>query len=204
MINIGLDEMLDAAQASYRRKTVRINEVECLIEDRGKYWLIAPRGTEGSKLLSGNGWRDILRDIRAFPWHDKRVGWSHSGFLKGAQGLVDDCLKTLISPEKPLVLVGHSMGGAIALNAGAMLAAEGYEVALIVTFGSPRTFLKNTAKKFCDSMIPCVQYSNDGDPVTNVPWRWWHYRHAKEVLTGRSGYGLKHHSLMAYRETLLG
>ena len=200
-----VDIFLKLADMSYEESSLCVGEIECLVTEFAGYQVVAPRGTEADALISGNGWRDIVRDLRVIPWKDKRVGWSHAGFLKGARGIVDRGLFGMLRRAKPIVLVGHSLGGAIALNAAALLHAEGFDVHHVVTFGSPRTFKKGTAKRFRDTGINTVQYSNDGDPITDVPFRWWRFRHVNEVDTGRktNTYSISENHLMpAYRDAL--
>ena len=196
-----LEYLLRLAEESYSKKTIKVAEVECYVTTKHGVQVVVPRGTEADVLLSGNGWRDVIRDMRLIPWYDKRVGWSHAGFLKGARGIAEKGLYGLLRRELPIVFVGHSMGGAISLNAAAILKSMGFNVTLVVTFGAPRTFLKSTAKNYRKKGITVFQYSNPGDPITDVPFRWWRYRHVKEISTGRAGgYGLEHHAMSAYRE----
>lgn len=200
-----VDVFLKIAEASYLDSTLCVGEIECLVTSMHGYQIVAPRGTEAGALLSGHGWRDVVRDVRFMPWYDKRVGWSHAGFLKGARGIVDKGLFGLLRRELPIIFVGHSLGGAIALNAAAMLHAEGFDAHHVVTFGSPRSFKKGTAKRFKDTGINVVQYSNDGDPITDVPFRWWRFRHVNEVATSRktNTYSISdNHLLPAYVDAL--
>ena len=102
--------------------------------------------------------------------------------------------------------MGHSLGGALALNLAALLDSNGYDVAGVTTLGSPRTFTKGTAKDFKARGIPVVQYSNPGDPVPDVPMRWWGYRHVNEVFTDRlsDGYSISgNHMIEHYEEATL-
>jgi hypothetical protein len=206
MILIGshlpLGKVFELAEVSYTKKTICVNEVECLVQEIDGHQVIAFRGTEADKLISGGGWRDVLRDLRAAPWYDKRVGWSHAGFLKGARGIVDKGLFGLLRREKPIVITGHSLGGALAINAAAMLDYEGFKVVNVVTFGSPRTLIKSSTKRFAKNNIIVQQFSNAGDPVPDVPFRWWGYRHVNEITTSRiaDGYSAsKNHLLKFYK-----
>jgi hypothetical protein len=192
--------MLSQAAQSYTRHSCRVAEVECLVETVGGVQIISPRGTELRAFISGHGWRDVLRDLRLIPWYDKRVGWAHSGFLKGAQGLIDKGLYKLLTREKPIAISGHSLGGAIGLCVAAILYAEGFNVIGVINFGAPRCFLRGTVNRFKKTKIPVYEYSNPGDPVPNMPFRFWGFKHVNEVSTGlkRSRLGFKNHSLSKY------
>lgn len=197
-------ELLRLCETSYEVASIRINEVEALVQIKDGVQYVAFRGTEASKMFDGGGWRDVLRDFRTIPWHDKRVGWSHAGFLKGARNVVDDYLLFNLSQKMPVIVTGHSLGGGLAVNAAALLCSQGYTVQSVVTFGSPRTFLKSSAERWV-KFLNVTQYSNDGDPVCDVPFRFWGYRHLNEIKTNHkaNGYSMKdNHGLNFYRDGL--
>ncbi len=199
---IPLSVALQLSDEAYKSVTLRVDGCEAYCTTFGGTQVVAFRGTEAGKLISGGGWRDVLRDIRAFPWRDKRVGWSHAGFLKGAKGVVDCGLFGLLRRGKPVVLVGHSLGGALAINAAAMLHSMGFNVAGVMTFGAPRTFTKGTADKW-RRRVPVWEFSNPGDPVPDVPFKFFGYRHINEILTARKADGysaLNNHMLPFYYE----
>ena len=106
---------------------------------------------------------DWLRDLDAVPvWRDG-VGYCHRGFLDGAL-LVLPWLRGL---PAPLTLAGHSMGGAIAILAAALLRAADVPVAGVVTFGAPRA--GGAVVKHLLADIPVRQFRHAGDPVPEVP-----------------------------------
>jgi hypothetical protein len=186
------------AHRSYSEFNVRVAEVECLAIDAHNYQVVAVAGTEADGLISKGGWVDVLRDARAFPWYDRRTGWGHAGFIKGAQGIVDGGLFGYLRKDRPTVLVGHSLGGAIAIDAGLMLHHMGFSVVQIMTFGSPRTLREGGVKRLAESGVQVDQWANPNDPVTKVPPRFWGYRHYKEIKTLREspGPGIRENHLM--------
>ena len=106
---------------------------------------------------------DWLRDLDAVPvWRDG-VGYCHRGFLDGAL-LVLPWLRGL---PPGLTLTGHSMGGAIAILAAALLRAADVPVAGVVTFGAPRA--GGAVVKHLLADIPVRQFRHAGDPVPDVP-----------------------------------
>lgn len=201
-------EVVAYCERSYEEQHIRVNEVEAAVfQDPRGFAVVVFRGTEGGQLISGNGWVDVLRDLRVVPWYDRRVGWSHAGFLKGAQGVVDRGLYGLLRRDQYIVCLGHSMGGAVALNAAALLEAEEFNVLACYTIGSPRTLTKGARKRFRKLSVDVRQYSNPGDPICDVPFRWWGYRHLKEIHTDREadGYSIANNHLVGhYRQAFEG
>ncbi|MEM1156091.1 MAG: hypothetical protein AAGI44_18290, partial [Pseudomonadota bacterium] len=146
-----MHRLCEMAGQAYLHHTVRVSEVEALVDpnfsiDGVDHQLVVFRGTE-TKLISEGGWVDVLRDLRAYPWRDSRIGWAHTGFLKGARGVVDKGLFGVLRKDQPIAMTGHSKGGAIALPAAAILNEEGFSVNLVVTFGSPRVFTRGSVKR---------------------------------------------------------
>lgn len=192
---------LRLSRKSYKEETLSVSDVEAYVDDKAaKYSYLAFRGTEASKFISGHGWWDVVRDLRTLPWYDSRVGWSHAGFLKGARHVVGLLVTDYgLTKDKPVIVTGHSLGGALAVNAAALLHAEGYTVHRVITFGAPRTFKWRTATKWA-KVLDIDNFSNHGDPVCDVPTSWLGWRHVNEVKTSRDpdGYGFDNHVLPAY------
>lgn len=184
---------LHLSEIAYQRSTLRVGECECYVLQEKNAQYVSFRGTE-AKIVTKGGWADVLRDLRAFPWHSARLGgWSHSGFYKGAKGVVDSGLFGILRRDTPIYFTGHSLGGALALNAACMMYTMGFNVCGVVTFGSPRTFTKGTANRWLGE-VPIKQYSNEKDLVTKMPMRFFGYRHVNEIKTGlEKGHSLKHY-----------
>lgn len=68
----------------------------------------------------------------------------HAGFLRAADALVPALIQALLpagadkSALKPIFITGHSLGGALATLAAFALAREGFPIAAVYTFASPR------------------------------------------------------------------
>lgn len=89
--------------------------------------------------LIRNSW-DIIRNLRIWPWPVKIKGSTykgHAGFIRGAVR-VARFIRPQLRKNKPLVVAGHSLGGAIALVVG-LLVGRGKPVN-IITLGCPRVF----------------------------------------------------------------
>ena len=68
----------------------------------------------------------------------------HAGFLKAADALVPQLIQALLpagadkAALRPIYITGHSLGGALAALAAFALAREGFPIAAVYTFASPR------------------------------------------------------------------
>jgi hypothetical protein len=115
---------------------------------------------------------DVLRDLRAWPVRDPRLGYCHAGIRDGALALAHQI--ALDTAGRRLVLTGHSLGGGYALVVGALFAADHMAPAAIVTFGAPRPGFATLARLL--RPVPRRLYRNGNDPVPCVPWLMGLYR----------------------------
>jgi len=98
-----------------------------VVQDRG-VTIIIIRGT--------NNGRNVLTDLDARPFRDKKLGFSvHRGFRDASEKLRNDIIENHVL-EEDIILTGHSLGGAIAQIIGLWLEDDAYDVQ-IYTFGSP-------------------------------------------------------------------
>ena len=124
----------------------------------------------------------------------------HTGFFTSWQNtrcrILPDIEKALQKyPDYELVLVGHSLGGAVAAIAALELQARGYQPQ-VTTFGQPRlgnvelnNFIDRTfnlnAKSADDALFRRVTHVDD--PVPLLPLREWGYSmHAGEIFISKS------------------
>ncbi len=115
---------------------------------------------------------DWIRDLRTLPRPFPTVGVCHSGFGSGGTAVAERVLKAVKGDKRMMTVVGHSLGGAMALIVGARLIAAGCRVR-IVTFGAPRVaFLANLAlPRLARAALELAEYRRTGDPVPHVPMR---------------------------------
>jgi hypothetical protein len=126
---------------------------------------------------------DWVHDIEAVPVPQGARGFVHSGFYKGVPETYVQ-IKPLIS--QPVVIVGHSLGGAHAQYLGSSFLIDGIVPAKICCFGSP----KAGYQEFADLMAPVADYTlykNGPDFITDAaptlpgfPWTW--ARNQKSIL----------------------
>jgi hypothetical protein len=120
---------------------------------------------------------DWIRDLSAAPWPFPTVGVCHSGFGSGGAAVAARAQRQIKGDRRMMTVVGHSLGGAMALIVGARLIAAGFRVR-IVTFGAPRVaFIANLAlPRLARRTVELAEYRRAGDPVPHVPMRPF-YRH---------------------------
>jgi lipase (class 3) len=106
------------------------------------------------------------------------LGEIHAGFGHTlADGLAAIKNELSLIPAKPLLITGHSLGGAVAALAGAYFTATGAgAVHAIYTFGQPRIGLHN----FCNTYTQILdgkltRFVNKSDVVPRVPFRGMDY-----------------------------
>ena len=109
---------------------------------------------------------DWMRDADALPVSDHEVGIVHKGFLAG----MDDLLEQVQAIIKgPIILTGHSLGGARARIAAAKLAVRHVPVTQVCVFGSPKPGYARLTQILQASKIAHTSYRNLSDPVPLVP-----------------------------------
>jgi hypothetical protein len=115
---------------------------------------------------------DWIRDLRTLPRLFPAVGVCHSGFGSGGTAVARRVLAAVRGDARLMTVIGHSLGGAMALIVGARLIAAGYRVR-IVTFGAPRVaFCLNLAlRRLAWRADELAEYRRAGDPVPHVPMR---------------------------------
>ena len=110
------------------------NETQALLISTKKFIALVFRGTER------DAFQDIKSDANAIKTQCPSNGGVHSGFHYAFSQVGDDIQSDLNSSEyaeKPLIIAGHSLGGAIATIAAKRLTHKA-GVACCYTFGSPR------------------------------------------------------------------
>jgi len=152
--------------------------------------VIGVTGTEGDI-------QDIIRDIRAYPWYDKKLkSFCHRGFLTAARKVY-----AVTKDIKHPTLTGHSLGGAVAtILAGYFVQDNNYPKEL-VTFGAPRAGFATLTRVL--QPIKQTRYVNGNDAVPSVPWMLGLYQHTSiEQPIGSKDSLLTDHFIKDYIESL--
>jgi hypothetical protein len=116
--------------------------------------------------------QDWLTDFQ-IRFADIALGKVHSGFWRSV-GSVIDRIEAAVDSRAPLVITGHSKGGAEAVLAAWLLARMGRSIVAVHTFGGPR--VGNAAWKSAYNAQPANTRLADGGPAAlgDVTTRWVH------------------------------
>jgi predicted lipase len=124
---------------------------------------IAFTGTENL-----DGWITDL-DVTTVPV--LRAGNVHRGFWLAWQAISGDVLKAI--GDQPVTLVGHSLGGALAIMAAVTLTLAGKPPVAVYAFEPPRVST-DIAIRTLLAKVPVHLYKNGNDIVPDVPPGWPH------------------------------
>ncbi len=143
-------------------KTFDKNGTQAILVKDEKYIILAFRGTEADSI------KDIKSDVKANLVPCSSGGRIHSGFKEAYEQValnIEDTLNEEELKEKPLLITGHSLGGALATIAAKKITHQGGNAACY-TFGSPRVGDEN----WISSMkTPVYRVVNAADCVTMLP-----------------------------------
>jgi hypothetical protein len=140
---------------------VEVDDTQCFIASTSAVTLISFRGTENL-----GDWLSNLNSIGT----TRSYGGVHRGFL-GAFQVVQSRLEAILggAPNRPVVLTGHSLGGALAIIAAAEWKGK-FRVARVHTFGQPAVGKEDFRDFVGRNYADCYhRFVNDDDLVPMVP-----------------------------------
>jgi hypothetical protein len=110
-------------------------------------------------------------------------GLVHLGFAHAAETVYPTVriLLTASGRELPILVTGHSLGGAMATLVAHRLSAEGFPVRAVYSYGSPRP----GDRDFRDAYrLPHYRFVNNNDLVPHLPMKWcYHHVGFLKLLT---------------------
>lgn len=136
--------------------------------------IVACRGTEPTKFA------DIAADLKTVPIRHERAGRVHQGFKEYTDlvypGILEVVQKARTAKEKKagnypnVYVVGHSLGGAMAVLVAEQLTSDGIPVKELRTYGQPRVGNRQFRQHLegCD-IGAYIRYVNNNDIVPRVP-----------------------------------
>jgi len=102
----------------------------------------------------------------------------HRGFREGAKAILETVFDMCNRhKDEPVIVTGHSAGGAIACIVALWLRLRGFDVR-VYTFGAPRVFSWYMAFRFNRYVPMAWRWVNDRDGVPRLPPRILGYSHA--------------------------
>jgi predicted lipase len=113
---------------------------------------------------------NVKSDILALPIYDTRSKiWLHKGFRDAALGIIQNLENAYpkMQPAKKTIIVGHSLGGAIANILGIYFYQNNFNLDRIITFGQPKITNKKGLAAY--SNLPLFRVVGAGDIITCVP-----------------------------------
>jgi predicted lipase len=162
-------------------KTNEFSDTQVLLASVRGYTLICFRGTEGAADWRTNlnaGWKELslgffvprIRVHSGFysAWVDAKPGVIKYLDKEGATKSDRPSAKGGVCHE--VLIGGHSLGGALAVIAGADLVRDGYQVLGIFTFGQPMVF-SGDVKSVARVMPEIERFVFKGDPIPSLPPR---------------------------------
>lgn len=111
----------------------------------------------------------------------------HEGFFHAIDAVIDEIAEQLGKPpvirRPPLLITGHSLGGALAVLCAWMLERRGIEVHSVYTFGQPRVGDRQFAAAYDASLGGrTFRIVNQNDIVPRLPGRLMGFRHAGQCV----------------------
>lgn len=173
-------DALGFSQFAWIDLTTVFHDVCAFVVSSAEYNLLVFRGTK----IPQDWMEDLACTPVRFDWvfnGGPAIGEIHAGFGHTLSDGLADITAALSSRDltKPLLITGHSLGGALAALVGACFSVLGSSVppiSAIYTFGQPRIGLHdfcNTYSRILTDKL--VRFVNKQDLVPRVPFRGWDY-----------------------------
>jgi triacylglycerol lipase len=143
-------------------------------------------------VLAFRGTRDLANWLTDAEFFRASIpaGQVHRGFLAAANSVLPLIKAALPPPQAsspkpqavPLILTGHSLGGALAVLCGYFLAEENYPIHSVYTFGQPRVGNAAFARHYSELLgNRTCRVINQNDLVPRLPGWLLGYRHAGQA-----------------------
>jgi pimeloyl-ACP methyl ester carboxylesterase len=154
-----------ACRDVYGSANIESAEAHVQVTRLDECFVVAFRGTKNI--------RDVLTDADA--WRENIKGCSvHKGFyasLTTVFSRVEAAVNQ--NPNLPVIITGHSLGGALAALAAYRCQ---WNVHSVYTFGQPRTGDRNFAALYDRLPFPSYRVTNGADLIPWIPWLLGQYR----------------------------
>ena len=128
-----------------------------------------------------SSWSQLFLGFKFFRDDETAEVEMHKGFLSVTKEFLAAELKNL-DKDVPVVLTGHSMGGAVSILSGMFLHRMGFTIQKIVTFGQPRVTDRAGAEHF-NKTLPITRIQHTTDIVPHMPPTLIGYSHFGELIS---------------------
>ncbi|NDV73025.1 lipase family protein [Burkholderia cenocepacia] len=120
----------------------------------------------------------VAADLDAHPIDVIGIGQVHHGFWKAWGAIAVDVLAAI--DGRPVTLVGHSLGAAIAIMAAAAMVVGGNPPAAVYGFEPPRVSTNGSVAAVL-AKVPLNLYKNGNDIVPELPLDWCHAGNIQQI-----------------------
>ncbi|EPY23628.1 hypothetical protein STCU_07612 [Strigomonas culicis] len=126
--------------------------------------------TRGADCDTGSyNWFQEVERVEVGECEELRRTLLHAEYLVMASRLCDSLLQeTPVHPTRKTVLIGHGVGGALALLVGLLLAQRGYDITNTISLGSPKALVGQTLQRYVAAVNP-LRVVLEGDPLVELP-----------------------------------
>jgi len=135
-----------------------------------KYFTATANDAQYIVIRGTSNFANVKSDILATPVFDALSNiWLHKGFRDAALAIFQNLEQAYprIHPAKKTIIIGHSLGGAIANILGIYLYQNNFYIDRIMTFGQPKITDKKGLAAYPN--LPLFRVVGDGDMIACVP-----------------------------------
>ena len=158
---------LDNASAVIAGTDYKLIHQATLEESGVSYFLARNSARQVLSFRGTSNLENVLVDLKVSLMLDSKLGIQlHRGFAETSSSVLK-YLPPSLDKSIPIVITGHSLGGAVAVIVALYLQQEGYDVQQVVTFGQPKVTNVGGAASFND--LPLLRVVTVKDIVPLVP-----------------------------------
>ena len=158
---------LDNASAVIAGTDYKLVHQATLEESGVSYFLARNSARQVLSFRGTSNLENVLVDLKVSLMLDSKLGIQlHRGFAETSSSVLK-YLTPSLDKSIPIVITGHSLGGAVAVIVALYLQQEGYDVQQVVTFGQPKVTNVGGAASFND--LPLLRVVTVKDIIPLVP-----------------------------------
>jgi len=158
---------LDNASAVIAGTDYKLVHQATLEESGVSYFLARNSARQVLSFRGTSNLENVLVDLKVSLMLDSKLGIQlHRGFAETSSSVLK-YLTPSLDKSIPIIITGHSLGGAVAVIVAFYLQQEGYDVQQVVTFGQPKVTNVGGAASFND--LPLLRVVTVKDIIPLVP-----------------------------------
>ena len=158
---------LDNASAVIAGTDYKLVHQATLEESGVSYFLARNSARQVLSFRGTSNLENVLVDLKVSLMLDSKFGIQlHRGFAETSSSVLK-YLTPSLDKSIPIIITGHSLGGAVAVIVALYLQQEGYDVQQVVTFGQPKVTNVGGAASFND--LPLLRVVTVKDIIPLVP-----------------------------------